>query len=276
MQISGPGRIEAGQSWSMTISGVADFNNLVIDLLGANGGIFRRFGNGRDAIIQTYKFRGIGKTWINITARNAKLQQLESVIGQFEVTQAGTLSAGIDTRSTAEPLTLCTDIIMPNMTIKPPLAIDPHAALNHGAPTSAPSVSSAPNRSDPLKGWFMGPDEADAGESVSITLDGGSDADYANLSATNASISSSTLQLNGASAYVTATMGSGGTASINAEIKTVAHETVHTLQHSIRIRSNSRADEPAGSKTSRSLLEETENAMRARLEARLKGRFKKT
>ncbi|WP_300390483.1 hypothetical protein [Henriciella sp.] len=83
-------------------------------------------------------------------------------------------------------------------------------------------------------GWFMGPDTAEVGESIRISVSGFDGCTKASFSAFNADLSSTLVQLADGFATIRARMVSAGSASITArgydENGAVAHEATHQVQ----------------------------------------------
>ena len=97
----------------------------------------------------------------------------------------------------------------------------------------------------PVSGWFMGPADARVGESVNLTVQANADSvRRVLLSATNADLSTTSADVYGGSASLTARMNAAGTATIFARLVDDSGMVVHEVTHSIQV--HGQDQRPAG------------------------------
>jgi len=252
--------VPVGTFIQMSAENIASAHSLTLEFYRANGGIFRYFPRGRQTMPLVFKMRAAGETEFYLTARDAKLRTFAILGGVMNVlpeqVHNTALTNGQTLRATPHD-TFAAPLAM-NAQGKPPMAVTDQEQPLERAP-------------DLMKGWFSGPTQGEEGETINVTIEGGSDAAYAEISASNASVSPSRVDLGstGAASFVM-TLNLMGQAQADAQIRTAAHELIHTVQHNVSVRKKS-TDSFRGSAAS-----DIGQDIQDRLEARLTKRFDKS
>ncbi|MDP3740130.1 MAG: hypothetical protein Q8R02_22285, partial [Hyphomonadaceae bacterium] len=127
LNVEAPQRTQINAEWRYRVSGLRDMHSLLVELYGANGGLFRLFPRGRDVMEHAFIPLAPGRTTVVLTGRDARLRPLVTLAGEIEVTPAGAVGGpgaggGYEPLETFAPLP-------PLGLAKPPVAISARQAL---------------------------------------------------------------------------------------------------------------------------------------------------
>ncbi|MFT3726174.1 MAG: hypothetical protein QM773_21625 [Hyphomonadaceae bacterium] len=127
IDVEAPRQTEAGREWRYRMRGLRDLHSVVIELYGANGGIFRLFPRGRDQMEHAFIPEAPGETMVMISGRNAVLKTLVTVAGELQVIAPGSMAGqgaggGYLASTHFAP-------IPPMGPLKPPKVVSPREAL---------------------------------------------------------------------------------------------------------------------------------------------------
>lgn len=257
--------VPVGTFMQMSAENIASAHSLTLEFYRANGGIFRYFPRGRQTMPLVFKMRAAGETEFYLTARDAKLRTFAILGGVMNV-----LPEQVHNTALTSGQTLCA---APHDTFAAPLAMNaqgkpPMAVTDQD---TAPEQASQSDATERMKGWFMGPTQGEEGETITVTIEGGSDAAYAEISASNATVSPSRVDLsNSGAASFAMTLNLMGQAQADAQIRTAAHELIHNVQHNVSVAKKSVDSFRSAAAT------DVGQDIQDRLEARLTKRFDKS
>lgn len=135
LNVEAPQRTPVNAEWRFRIGGLQDMHSLLIELYGANGGLFRLFPRGRNVMDHALVLRATGRTTIVMIGRDARLQPLVSIAGDIDVEAAGVV-AGPGAGGGYQPLETFAPLA-PLGPVKPPFAasIEPPGSVG-AAPRS--------------------------------------------------------------------------------------------------------------------------------------------
>ncbi len=91
IDVKAPARVEVNGEWRYRVSGLKDMHSLLVELYGANGGLFRLFPRGRDVMEHAIVPSAPGRTTVMIIGRDAMLKPLVTISGTIDVAPKGAM-----------------------------------------------------------------------------------------------------------------------------------------------------------------------------------------
>jgi hypothetical protein len=85
LNVEAPSKVAVNTPFTYTMRGLSRMHSVLIELYGANGGLFRLFPRGRDHMQHAIVPRASGLTTVIIMGRDSQLRPLVSVAGQVDV-----------------------------------------------------------------------------------------------------------------------------------------------------------------------------------------------
>lgn len=89
LHVEAPAKVVVNSPFRYSMRGLARLHSVLIELYGANGGMFRLFPRGRDVMQHTIIPKASGPTTVIIMGRDAQLRQVVAMVGQLEVLAEG-------------------------------------------------------------------------------------------------------------------------------------------------------------------------------------------
>jgi hypothetical protein len=146
LNIEAPGRVVVNSPFNYTIGGLSRLHSVLIELYGANGGLFRLFPRGRDRMVHAIVPRASGLTTVIVMGRDSQLRPVVSVAGQVEVLAQGQgFGFGNDGPGAGggyRPLSQISPVPVMDV-VKPPFAISAMDQTNAGQSGAASSAGGA-------------------------------------------------------------------------------------------------------------------------------------
>lgn len=91
IDVKASARVEVNGEWRYRVSGLKDMHSLLVELYGANGGLFRLFPRGRDVMEHAIIPNAPGRTTVMMIGRDAMLRPLVTISGTIDVAPKGAM-----------------------------------------------------------------------------------------------------------------------------------------------------------------------------------------